>query len=138
MGDMDILPIRKLYISPYDINLSRENLVKPKGTTGGTKMKIMAIIKYNCDNGADSYGYTIWQSLKNNFHIYLTGGDVRNVYHHLKELTDLGYLNREENLLEDPTNKCLYTITENGRGLETRYSPYLDIVRRNAGPARKY
>ena len=135
---MDILPIRKLYISLYDINLLGENMVKPIGTTGATKMKIMAIIDYNCDNGLDSYGYTIWQSLKNNFHIYLTGGDVRNVYHHLKELTDLGYLYREENLLEDPTNKCLYTLTENGRGLENRYSPYLDIVRRNAGPVRKY
>ena len=135
---MDILPIRKIYISPYDIKLSGENMVKPKGTTGATKMKIMAIIDHNCGNGADSYGYTIWQSLKDHFHIYLTDGDVRNVYHHLKELTELGYLIRAESLLEDPTKRCLYTLTENGRSLENRYSPYLDIVRRSAGPARKY
>ena len=67
-------------------------MVKPKGTTGATKMKIMAIIDHNCGNGADSYGYTIWQSLKAHFYIYLTDGDVRNVYHHLKELTELGYI----------------------------------------------
>jgi len=102
---MDILPIRKLYISPCDIKLSGENMVKPKGTTGATKMKIMAIIDHNCGNGADSYGYTIWQSLKAHFYIYLTDGDVRNVYHHLKELTELGYLIRAENLLEDPTKR---------------------------------
>ena len=113
-------------------------MVKPKGTTGATKMKIMAVIDHNCVNGADSYGYTIWQSLKNHFHIYLTDSDVRNVYHHLKELTDLGYIVREENLLEDPTKRCLYTITENGRSLENRYSPYLDIVRRSVGSTRKY
>ncbi len=69
---------------------------------------------------------------------YLTDGDVRNVYHHLKELTELGYLIREENLLEDPTKRCLYTITANGRSLENRYSHYLTIVRRSSGPARKY
>lgn len=138
MGDMDILPIRKLYISPYDIKLSRENMVKPIGTTGATKMKIMAIIDHNCGNGLDSYGYTIWHSLQNHFHIYLTGSDVRNVYHHLKELTELGYLIREESIFEDPNKRCLYTITENGRSLENRYSPYLDIVRKSAGPASKY
>ncbi len=135
---MDILPIRKLYISPFDIKLSGENMVKPKGSTGGTKMKIMAIIDHNYGNGADSYGYTIWQSLKDHFHIYLTDSDVRNVYHHLKELTDLGYLTREESQAEDPTKRCLYTLTENGRGIENRYSPYLNIIRRSAGPARKY
>ena len=138
MDSMDILPIRKLYISPYDIKLSREHMVKPKGSTGATKMKIMAIIDHNCVNGADSYGYTIWQSLKDYFHTYLTDSDVRNVYHHLKELTELGYLIREESIFEDSNKRCLYSITENGRSLENRYSPYLDIVRKSAGPASKY
>ena len=113
-------------------------MVKPKGTTGATKMKIMAIIDHNCNNGNDSYGYTIWQSLKNHFHIYLSDSDVRNVYHHLRELTELGYLNRENSLFENPHQRCLYSITENGRSLESRFSPYLDIVRRSIGPARKY
>ncbi|MDP6048915.1 MAG: helix-turn-helix transcriptional regulator [Candidatus Bathyarchaeota archaeon] len=113
-------------------------MVKPKGSTGTTKMKIMAIIDYNYDNGADSYGYTIWQSLKNHFHIYLTNSDVRNVYHHLRELTDLGYLTKEDEKLDDPSKRCLYALTEDGKGIESRYSPYLDIVRRSSGPARKY
>jgi hypothetical protein len=135
---MDSLPIRKIYISLYDKNLSGNNMVKPKGSTGTTKMKIMAIIDYNYDNGADSYGYTIWQSLKNHFHIYLTNSDVRNVYHHLRELTDLGYLTKEDEKLDDPSKRCLYALTEDGKGIESRYSPYLDIVRRSSGPARKY
>mgnify|MGYP001441617913 CR=1 FL=1 len=113
-------------------------MVKPKGTTGATKMKIMAIIDHNCSNEADSYGYIIWQSLKDHFHIYLMDGDVGNVYHHLKELTELGYLIREESQVKDPIKRCLYTLTETGRGIENRYSPYLDIVRRSAGQARKY
>ena len=113
-------------------------MVKPKGTTGATKMKILAIIDHNCNQGYDSYGYTIWQSLKNHFYIYMSDSDVRNVYHHLKELTELGYLNRDGSLVEDPMKRCLYTITENGRDLANRYSPYLDIVRKSAGPGRKY
>jgi len=40
--------------------------------------------------------------------------------------------------MEDHTKRGLYNLTENGRGLENRYSPYLAIVRRSAGPARKY
>ena len=135
---MDILPIRKLYILPCFINVSGKLLVKPKGTTGATKMKIMAIIRHNCEEGVDSYGYTIWQTLKENFHIYLGDSDVRNVYHHLKELTELGYILRQESAEDDPTKKCLYTITEAGRGLENRYTPYLDIIRRSSGRMRKY
>ena len=45
----------------------------------------------------------------------------------LKELTELGYLTREESLAEDPTKRCLYTLTEDGRSIESRYSPYLNI-----------
>ncbi|UCH57885.1 MAG: helix-turn-helix transcriptional regulator [Candidatus Bathyarchaeota archaeon] len=113
-------------------------MVKPKGTTGATKMKILALICHNCEYGKDSYGYTLWQSLKDYFYIYLKDSDVRNVYHHLSELTHLGYLTRMDNLEEDPNKKCLYQLTEKGRGLEARYAPYLDIVRRSLGPIRKY
>ena len=135
---MDILPIRKLYIFPRLINVSRNSLVKPKETTGATKMKIMSIIRYNCERGEDSYGYTIWRSLKEYFHIYLTDSDVRNVYHHLKELTDLDYIVRDEGFRSDPTKRCLYQLTEKGMSLEDRYSPYLEIVRRSPGSIRKY
>jgi len=86
-------------------------LPKPKGTLGGTKMKIMAIICHNCEKGSDSYGYTIWQSLKDVFHIYLNDCDVRNVYHHLKELCEI----------------------EQGR-----YAPYLEVLRQASSPPSKY
>ena len=113
-------------------------MVKPKGTTGATKMKIMAIISHNCEKGVDAYGYTIWQTLKQNFHIYLGDSDVRNVYHHLKELADLGYIHRQESAEDDPTKRCLYWITETGQGIENRYTPYLDIIRRSSRHMRKY
>jgi DNA-binding PadR family transcriptional regulator len=135
---MDILPIRKLYISPCDIKLSGEYLVKPKGTTGTTKMKIMAIIDHNCDNGVDSYGYTIWQSLKYHFHIYLTDSDVRNVYHHLKELANLDYIVRDEEYQDDSMKRCMYHMTEKGMALGDRYLPYLEIVRKSPGSISKY
>jgi DNA-binding PadR family transcriptional regulator len=135
---MDILPIRKLYILPRLINVSRSNMVKPKGTTGATKMKIIAIICHNCENGVDSYGYTIWQALKEYFHIYLIDNDVRNVYHHLKELTELDYIVRDERLNNDPSKRCLYQLTEKGRALEGRYVPYLDIMRKSPGLISKY
>ncbi len=135
---MDILPIRKLYICPRLINVSRNRLVKPKGTTGATKMKIMAIICHNCEHGEDSYGYTIWQSLKEHFYIYLRDSDVRNVYHHLKELTELDYIVRDETFRNDPAKRCLYQLTDKGRSLEGRYSPYLEIVRRSPGSISKY
>jgi DNA-binding PadR family transcriptional regulator len=113
-------------------------LPKPKGTTGATKMKIMAIIRHNCERGEVAYGYTIWQSLKGIFHIYLTDSDVRNVYHHLKELTDLEYIVRDDNYQDDTVKRCLYQLTEKGMALEDRYNPYLDIVRRRPGSISKY
>jgi DNA-binding PadR family transcriptional regulator len=111
-------------------------MVKPKGTIGATKMKIMAIVCYNCDHGEESYGYNIWQSLKNHFYIYLRDSDVRNVYHHLKELNKFGYLERMSSVEDDPNKRCLYTITEEGRNLESYYSPYLEIVKRSSGPVK--
>jgi DNA-binding PadR family transcriptional regulator len=132
---MDILPIRKLYILLCLISLS-SLMVKPKGTTGATKMKILAIIDHNCKNGRDSYGYTIWQSLKNSFHIYLNHNDVRNVYHHLKELCELELLVRNDNIGDDPSNRCLYRITNKGQALQHRYIPYLDIVKKSLTPSK--
>ena len=68
---MDILPIRKIYISPYDIKLSGENMVKPKGTTGATKMKIMAVI----DRAFDSCEYVA------GFYKARVNADPRRVFH---------------------------------------------------------
>jgi len=107
---------------------------KPRGTTGATKMKIMAIVCHNGECGRASYGYGIWQDLKENFHTYLGDDEVRNVYHHLKELSLLGMLAREESPGDD-ANRYHYRLTEKGQELKHRYEPYLDIVRKNASSA---
>jgi len=102
-------------------------MVKPKGTIGSTKMKIIAIIHFNCNNNMDTHGYTIWQTLKSSFHVYLDDNDVRNVYHHLKGLCNLGYLERREPVVNV---KCCYDITEKGIQLVSRYEPYLRVLNR--------
>ena len=103
---------------------------------GATKMKVMAIICHNCEYGNESYGYNIWQSLKGVFHIYLNDCDVRNVYHHLKELGDLDLVARVEG--EDADKRCLYRLTERGQGMRDRYTPYLKIVHKSSGVKSKY
>lgn len=106
---------------------------KPRGTTGATKMKIMAVVCYNAECGQRSYGYDIWRALKTYFHIYLKDSDVRNVYHHLKDLYALNMLAREEVLGLGDTKRCFYNLTERGRSLKHRYDPYLEIVYRDVG-----
>ena len=111
---------------------------KPKGTLGGTKMKIMAIVCHNYEIGSDSYGYTIWQSLKDVFHIYLNDCDVRNVYHHLKELCEIEFLERLGESVADPSQRCLYNLTDKGRSVQGRYAPYLEVLRQASSPPSKY
>jgi hypothetical protein len=82
-------------------------LPKPKGTIGGTKMKIMALICNNSDCGMESYGYNIWQSLKSNFHIYLNDNDIRNVYHHLRGLCELDLLSTKISAISEYRSKEL-------------------------------
>lgn len=132
---MDILPIRKLYILPFLIKVSGLSVPKPRGTTGATKMKIMAIICYHdeCARIHESYGYNIWQVLKKYFHIYLNDGDIRNVYHHLKGLCNFNLLAREETQALGPTNRCLYQMTDKGQSIKQKFKPYLEIIRRNEG-----
>lgn len=106
---------------------------KPKGTTGATKMKIMAIVCHNCECEKESYGYEIWQSLKGFFHMYINDCDIRNVYHHLKDLCNLELLERIEELDLDSNKRCLYQLTAKGRKLRSRYAPYLEILQRSSG-----
>ena len=103
---------------------------KPKGTCGSTKLKIMAIICQNCDSENISYGYNIWQSLKEQFHTYLNDCDSRNVYHHLKELCERDFLRKLEPVDTDEDIRSLYFLTEKGRGMQTKYEPYLKILQR--------
>ncbi|MGB9622588.1 MAG: hypothetical protein ACPL07_01965 [Candidatus Bathyarchaeia archaeon] len=103
---------------------------KPKGSTGATKMKILAIICHNGECGRESYGYGIWQDLKRNFHIYLNHNEVRNVYHHLRDLCETDLLLRIEGS-NDVLNRCKYKLTEKGEHLKEKYRQYLEILEQN-------
>lgn len=131
---MDNLPIRKLYISGGFIKVSRNTMPKPKGSIGATKMKIMAVICYNGECGRYSYGYQVWQALKNNFYIYINEGDVRNVYHHLKGLCALDLIERIHMSESEASERCLYRLTEKGQNLRSRYHPFLEILHRSSDP----
>jgi DNA-binding PadR family transcriptional regulator len=102
---------------------------KPKGTCGATKMKIMAVISHNCDKGKDSYGYEIWQQLKDNFFVYMDDNDIRNVYHHLNDLCNLGYIAKTGDSDECP--KCYYTITDMGQKIRHRFDHFIEILNYN-------
>jgi len=105
--------------------------MKPKGTCGATKMKIMAIMSADYDRGLDSYGYDIWQKLKDSFYVYMNENDVRNVYHHLNDLCALGYIAKRDGGEECP--KCYYTLTPSGDNLRQKYKQFIDIL--TGGPA---
>jgi DNA-binding PadR family transcriptional regulator len=102
---------------------------KPTGTIGTTKMKIMAVISHNLEHNHQSYGYNIWQSLKNNFYVYLKESDVRNVYHHLKDLCNLDLLERIETKHPETNITCTYQLTDKATHIKNRYIPYLNIIR---------
>jgi len=106
---------------------------KPKGTCGATKMKILAIMSTDYDRGLDSYGYDIWQRLKESFYTYMNENDVRNVYHHLNDLCALGYIAKREEDGECP--KCFYTLTPTGGSLKHRYKKFMDIMAGDAADA---
>lgn len=104
---------------------------KPRGTTGATKMKIMAVVCHHDECGRSSYGYNIWRALKTHFHLYLNDGDIRNVYHHLRGLCVLDLLTKEDPPSTGSNKKCYYRLTEKGRSIRQKYEPYLEIIRRN-------
>ena len=99
---------------------------KPKGTCGATKMKILAVINVHEELGKKSYGYNIWQCLKNNFFTYMNDKDIRNVYHHLNDLCDLGYIKKCPEASDD-VKQC-YRITEAGTGLKEKYAAFVGIL----------
>ena len=91
----------------------------------------MAVICYNCEKEIDAYGYTIWQTLKDVFHIYINDNDVRNVYHHLNDLCQLGYIQKLNDMNYMTDNRCLYQITENGQAQLTKYEHYKRVLTRS-------
>lgn len=89
-------------------------------------MKILAIIYSQEQYGRESYGYNIWQYLKDNFYTYMNDKDIRNVYHHLNDLCSLGYIKK---CPESSTDiKQCYRITQSGINLEEKYRPYVTIL----------
>ena len=98
---------------------------KPQGSCGATKMKILAIVSMNGDSGQESYGYDIWKTMKDQFHIYLDDGDIGNVYHHLNDLCKFNYLSRDDITTD---GRCFYRMTEEGQALRDKFGKYLDIM----------
>lgn len=99
---------------------------RPKGSIGATKMKIMAIMYHHCNHDQDCYGYGIWQCLQDHFRIYLKDCAIRNVYHHLEDLRDMGYI---KEIQGEDDNRTLYRITEKGRSIRDEFDIYLDILK---------
>ena len=89
-------------------------------------MKILAIISMNGDCWQESYGYDIWKTMKDQFHIYLDDGDIGNVYHHLNDLCKLNYL--IQGGLNDSDGRCFYKMTEEGQALRGRFGKYIEIM----------
>ena len=69
---------------------------KPQGSIGETKFKILAIIYRNDVDGNDSYGYSIWNSMKKRLYCYLDNANLRNVYRHLKDLEEAGLIEKSK------------------------------------------
>jgi DNA-binding PadR family transcriptional regulator len=102
---------------------------RPVGTIGETKLKILAIMYQNELRGITSYGYSIWKTLKKKFRCYLDDRNLRNVYRHLKDLTEVGLVKKSANQLPEKTpRRQLYILTNKGRGLKQKFEKYLQIL----------
>ena len=112
-------------VVPYKPCLGVNVLTQLQGSIGETKLKILAIIRYN---GAH-HGYGIWTTLKERFHHYLDEQDRRNVYHHLHDLNDLGLITRGLGQTNGNSSTIHpYRLTDKGRKLEGRFRRYLDVL----------
>ena len=109
---------------------------RPIGTLGETKMKILAIMHHQELQGTPSYGYNIWNLLKQKFYLYMNEGDLRNVYRHLKELSNLNLITRgSDQPVKGVPKRQPYSLTEKSRELKQRFNRYLDVLsRQNSVP----
>jgi DNA-binding PadR family transcriptional regulator len=100
-------------------------LPRPHGSIGATKLKILAIIHHN----GVHHGYGIWTILQEHFHLYLDEQSRRNVYHHLHDLNDLGFVKRDpDQTHENASTTHPYQLTDEGKKLEDKFRKYLDIL----------
>ena len=105
---------------------------KQPGCIGKTKLKLLAVLQYNELSSIDSYGYNLWMTLKDKFHLYLDDTDSRNVYHHLSDLTQRGLVEKTTvQQGEKAPNRQLITLTQKGRELAPRFAKYLEILTGN-------
>jgi len=89
---------------------------RKQGSVGKTKLTMLAIIYHLEKRRKKPYGYAIWQILKRVFKNYLKPMDVRNVYRHLKDLTNMEYIQKiEVENVEGAPDRQLYALTDKGR-----------------------
>ena len=104
-------------------------MARPQGTIGETKFKILAIIKKNEEIGKESYGYNIWLIMKGRLHCYLEEKSLRNVYHHLNDLCEAGYIRKDVSKVGLGNQyHHLYSLTNFGREFEDKVRSYLQIL----------
>lgn len=99
---------------------------KPQGSIGATKIKILAVICHNKECGQESYGYDIWKTMQDYFHIYLDDSDIGNVYHHLIDMSKMELVTRDDP--NNPEGRCFYNLTEKGLEIKPKFSHYLVIL----------
>jgi DNA-binding PadR family transcriptional regulator len=103
---------------------------RKQGSIGKTKLMMLAII-YHLEKKRESpYGYAIWQILKRVFKSHLKPMDVRNVYHHLQDLTRMEYIEkREAQVVKGVPDRQLYALTRKGRKFtEDKCRSHLELL----------
>lgn len=99
---------------------------RPKGSLGETKLKLLAVLHSNEKTGDSSYGYGVWKMMNQRYRCCLGDDGLRNIYHHLENLHDLGFVMRSSNhLIEGAPERHLYDLTSKGRELYEKYGRYL-------------
>jgi len=90
---------------------------RKQGSIGKTKLMMLAIIYYlEKRRGEKPYGYAIWQILKKVFKSYLKPMDVRNIYRHLRDLTNMKYIKKVEvETVKGAPDRQLYALTDKGK-----------------------
>jgi DNA-binding PadR family transcriptional regulator len=112
------------------MGLTKYNVVtmgKPKGSIGETKLKILAIINHNNHSGIPSYGYGLWKTLEKKYYCCLGKHGLRNVYHHLNDLQNIGLItkNQDQNL-NGSTERHSYYLTKKSKEIQEKFKRYLE------------
>jgi len=103
---------------------------RKRGTIGKTKLMMLAIIYHLEKQREKPYGYAIWQILKTVFKSHLKPTDIRNIYHHLQDLTKMEYLRKGEmQTVKGFPDRQIYVLTEKGRKItETKCKEHLEVL----------